>query len=191
MISNFADALESAAIQLSRDRKRATCWRPDCSGSSPWTVQIWSDHSFCHRCRFFCDAKIIEREFNIVIPPPSTETVEARSRVELFGAWLETIDKLLRDALRTLGHNAETGKWILNENEKPTCQACQEFLKAHPEVVNDAWDAMANFYHSRAALEAALEFISFEPVPNWLEEPMTAEKLFRAFEEAVSRGQIR
>lgn len=191
MIQDFSAALEAAGFAVSANRKRANCPQPDCSGKSSWTVAIYSDDAFCFRCRKHWDAKTLEREFNTTIPPPSPELTAARSRVELFTAWLETVEKLLRDELYRLGRAAENAKWILAEVEKPHCQACQEFFKAHPEAVSDEWDALADFYHNRATLEAALEFITFEPVPHWLEEPMTAEKLFQEFEKAVIRAKVR
>jgi hypothetical protein len=51
-----------------------------------------------------------------------------------------------------------------------------------------AWGALADFYHSEAVFAAAFELLSCEKLPEYLETPMTRERLTAAFDEACSLG---
>jgi hypothetical protein len=44
-----------------------------------------------------------------------------------------------------------------------------------------AWSALGDYYHNEAAFMCAFEFLSMEKVPQWLEEPVSKERLFAAF----------
>lgn len=178
---DLADVLERAGWVLDRHRRRAQC--PECSGNSTFTVAIYTDHAFCHRCKKLWN----QRSFGIIVPP-DPKLVKARKRVALFIEWKDTCEEILCDEIYRLGRAAEDAKWVLGESVKPTSPAVQEFLKAHPEVIDDAWDSLATYYRSRVAIEEALDQLTFNPLSEWwLEFPMKPEVLFRAFEEALAR----
>jgi hypothetical protein len=99
---------------------------------------------------------------------------QRRERRLLFEAWRGECQNILLTQLTILTLKAESAKKTL------------EFLVLDPKhdaLAESEWDALAHYYDIEADIFGALELLSFEKVPVWIETPMTEEILFRAFAE--------
>jgi hypothetical protein len=167
-IPSHRDLLQESGFTI-RGRNRADC--PYCEGSSRGTVSFNSDVWHCFRCGRAGNTRTLARALGLALPPLTQEILQRRERKEQFGEWHDIIHERLASVWRELGQQAEIAKQIL----------------ANWPDEELAWEALADFYHSQADFEAAFEFLSCEKVPRYLEQPMTREELFNAFEEAVAR----
>lgn len=164
---NLSDLIERAGFHV-RGR-RADCIH--CEGQSRLTVAFNDEVAFCHRCKWTGNIRTLTRELGLPLAPEAREAWERRVRVGQFEEWGNTCWLILVRRLRFLTRRAELAKSILTRF--PDCES--------------AWGALADLYHSEAIFTAAFEFLACEKLPEYLEQPMTREKLRAAFEEAAAR----
>lgn len=124
-------------------------------------MAVRDDYSYCHRCKFVIQLRRLQSV------PPTPEEILERRHARAFREWTDTVYQILSNELVRLGMIAEFGKRTLALD--PNNQT--------------AWDELAGFYHSEAALMGALDFLSCEKTSRWFEFPMSKEKLRQAFDE--------
>jgi hypothetical protein len=146
--------------------RRADC--PHCEGRSRLTVSLNDECFYCHRCGKGGNVRTLVREIGTSLPPESLEQRVARERAARFRAWVDRQCRTVATEFYSAGRLAQRAKKVLAKY--PDCEP--------------AWDALARFYHSEAKLSAALETLSFERAPHWLESPSMPETLFHEYEEA-------
>jgi len=145
-----------------RGNSRADCIY--CSGSSRGTVAFTSEVAFCHRCHWTANTIKLARNLGL-----STHyTAEARRRAALnrevddFDEWRTARSWELIDLYRRRARSA-----LLAE----------DVLRGDPEN-EQAWDALARFYHRERTLLTAIDWLSFTKASNWLEEDSTPSEVF-------------
>jgi hypothetical protein len=163
----FTDLLERAGFHI-RGR-RADC--PHCEGHSRLTVSFNDAVAYCHRCQWTANIRTLSRELGLPVGPLTRDIREKHERAALFSRWVDTCHMILIRRLHYLIRRAELAKRIL----------------AHYPDVEPAWSALAELYHSETSIFGALDILVFEKMSPWLEEPMTAERLATAFDDAVAR----
>jgi hypothetical protein len=163
----LSELLERAGSRI-RGR-RADCIH--CEGHSRLTVSFNNEVAYCHRCKWTGNARTLARELGLPLEPLTREIHEKREQHDRFTEWERTIYLLLMRGWRSLTRRAELAKQVLLRF--PDC--------------DPAWRALADFYHSESTFSAAFEFLSCDKLPQYLEAPMTRDKLFAAFTEAERR----
>lgn len=162
--------LDRAGFTL-RGATRADCVR--CKGRSRATVSFTDEVAFCHRCKWRANTVTLARELGLLrgaMEAFSAFREEARrrehSRVEIkhFEIWRETRIREVSDHYHSLS--------------KAAIRACEVLPKFD---CDEAWDALARFYHAEAQLSAAFDWLMFTKVGVWLEEDSTPVKVFAAW----------
>jgi hypothetical protein len=166
---NLADLLERVGFRI-RGR-RADCIH--CEGHSRLTVSFNDEVAFCHRCKWTRNVRTLSRELGLPVAPLAPEMRETRDQHEQLAEWSNTVHMILMRDWRYLTLRAEFAKQVLAG--VPACEP--------------AWGALADFYHSEAGFAAAFEFLACEKLPQYLDAPMTKEKLFTAFSDATVRTE--
>jgi hypothetical protein len=146
--------------------RRADCRH--CDGHSRLTVSFNDECFYCHRCGRGGNARTLARDLGKPLPPETLEQRAARERAAQFRTWIDQHYRTVATEFRSAGRLAQRAKQALSQY--PDCEP--------------AWNALAHFYHSEAKLSAALETLSFERAPQWLESPATPETLFHEYEDA-------
>jgi len=150
---------------------RARC--PSCEGRSDFTVGIYDHERYlCFRCKRAGNLRTLQRELALPVAPETIEERKAQYRARQFREWVRAAVELLNRRLRRLASGA---RWA-------------HVALAYDPEDEAAWDALADFYNGEAELEGALELLSFEKVPRWLEQPVAREKVFAAFGEGLGLG---
>jgi hypothetical protein len=162
-VPSLAELLERAGFHVKG--RRADCIH--CEGSSRLTVAFNDEVAFCHRCKWTRNIRTLSRDLGLPLAPIAREALARREREAEFREWLDTTYEILARVWRELTLQAELAKQIV----------------ARRPDEDLAWDALADFYHSQADFEGAFEFLSFEKLPRYLEQPMTRERLLALFEE--------
>ena len=65
-------------------------------------------------------------------------------------------------------------------------ELCKQALSFDPNF-DLAWETLSRFHDEERGLLAALDTLACEKTSVWLETPMTEERLFRAFQDALAR----
>jgi len=169
-VATLPELLERAGFRI-RGR-RADCVH--CEGHSRMTVSFTDEVAYCHRCAWTGNARTLSRELALPIAPETREQRERRDQAVRFAAWTHTCEILLLRRLRRLTERAALAR---------------EALADFPDL-ESAWCALADYYHNEASLMGALDFLTFEKLSSWLEEPMTRETLAAAFNEACTRPGV-
>jgi hypothetical protein len=166
--TSFTDLLERAGFYIRG--KRADC--PQCEseghGRGRSTVAFTDEVAFCHRCKWTANVRTLARTLGLTVAPEMREQRTRREQAAEFRAWLDTCDAILVRRLRSLTIRAELAKLDLT--------ICPEH--------EPAWDALADFYHNRASILAALDTLACEKLSPWIEQPMTRERLAEGFADA-------
>ena len=168
--SNFSHLLERAGFRI-RGR-RADC--PNCEGHSRLTVSFTDEVAYCHRCHWTANVRTLSRALCVPIVPETREARQKRDRAAQFSEWVNTLHVIFSHRLRLLTRRAELTKNVLNA-----------YVDCEP-----AWSALAELHHSEAELFGALDMLACEKVSPWLDLPMTKEKLFAAFSDALERVEL-
>jgi hypothetical protein len=163
-IPSLAELLKRAGFHVRH--RRADCTH--CEGSSRLTVSFTDEVAFCHRCKWSGNIRTLSRDLGLPLAPIPREILARREREAEFNEWLNTCLTIIANLWRELTLQAELAKQIL----------------AFWPDEELAWDVLADFYHSQADFEGAIEFLSFQKLPCYLDQPMTREQLFHLFEEA-------
>ncbi len=160
--------LEAAGFWV-RGATRAGCIH--CEGHSRGTVAFTAEVAYCHRCKWTANTLTLARELGVLRGDPqaaSTFREEARRRAGLegeikrFDAWRESKIRQVSDKYRLLSRAAVHAENVLAQF--PDCE--------------QAWDALARFYHAEARLLAAFDWLMFTKASVWLEEDSTPVELF-------------
>ena len=149
--------------------RRADCVH--CDGHSRLTVSFNDEVAFCHRCKWTGNARTLTRDLGLPLEPLTHEIREKCEQHGRFTEWERTIYVLLVGKWRSVTRRAELAKQLLFKF--PDCEP--------------AWCALADFYQSESTFSAAFEFLSYERLPQYLDVPMTRDKLFAAFTEGERR----
>jgi hypothetical protein len=161
--SAFAELLERFGFRIRGTR--ADC--AYCEGRSRLTVAVGDDVAYCHRCGWTGNTRSLSRKLGIAIAQETSEQRETRALAKEFAEWRGTCQRILNRQFRILGRKAALARDVLARY--PECEA--------------AWSVLKNFYDNEAQQCGALDMLSYEKVSHWLEQPMSKDKLFRAFEE--------
>jgi hypothetical protein len=160
--------LERAGFRI-RSARRADCIH--CEGHSRGTVAFTLEVAYCHRCKWTANALTLARALGLLYGDREADSPfreEARRRANLegeikrFDAWRESKIRQVSDKYRLLSRAAVHAENVLAQF--PDCE--------------QAWDALARFYHAEARLLAAFEWLMFTKASFWLEEDSTPVELF-------------
>ena len=160
--------LEQAGFRL-RGATRANCIH--CTGDSLGTVSFTSEVAFCHRCKWKANALTMARELGLLSTNPRARKAlhlerERRQRFETriraFEQWRDAELWRAIDLHRKLSRRA-----VLAE----------QVLRIDPEY-GEAWSALADFYHGRAALTSNIERFGCSKVPEFLEGTCDIAQLY-------------
>lgn len=159
----FLELLERAGFRIRGSR--ADC--PYCDGHSRLTTSIGADTWHCHRCGRKGGINSLSREFGVTVTPESAERRRGRQRRAEFHEWREFLCWIFIKRL-----------WLLQRK----ASLAKQLLAVYPEL-DAAWKFLADFCDEERILVGALELLSFDKTPRYLEFPMTRDRLFAAFEE--------
>jgi hypothetical protein len=168
---NMRSLLLAAGFRL-RGATRADCIH--CGGQSRATVAFTAEVAFCHRCKWTANTLMLARELGLLHGNPGAVSFfheEARRRASVegeirrFDAWRESKIRQVSDKCRQLSRAA-----VIAENVLARFPDCEE-----------AWGALARFYHAEAQLSAAFDWLMFTKASVWLEEDSTPVELFDAW----------
>ena len=163
--------LDQAGFRL-RGTTRADCIH--CTGGSRSTVSFTGEVAFCHRCHWRANTIMLARQLGLL--RSSTEAArafgeEARRRavtdakIGRFEEWRQARIREVSDKFRSLSS---------------TAVRAEEILRGFPDC-EPAWDALARFYHARAQLSAAFDWLMFAKVSEWLEEDSSPSEVFETW----------
>src|SRR5262249_6751900 len=160
------ELLERAGFRV-RGR-RADC--PRCEGRSRLTVSVAQGVAHCHRCQWSGNRVTLARELGLLSDPGSRQALrrerEWRERMEdpirTFGKWRDEELRGTADEYRLLLRRAVLAEEVLNVY--PDCE--------------QAWAALATFYHREATLTADLDRLSCAKLSDFLEASYTITQLF-------------
>jgi hypothetical protein len=167
---NLPALLERAGFHI-RGR-RADCIH--CEGSARLTVSFNDEVAHCHRCKWSANVRTLSRDLGLPLAPLTQEVRDRRDRDAKFSEWQNTVHLILVRRWRTLTRRAELAKAVLVQF--PDCEP--------------AWSALADFYDGEATFTAAFEFLACEKLPNYLENPMTRDRLRAAFDDVLAGVEI-
>jgi hypothetical protein len=163
--------LERAGFQL-RGPTRADC--AHCEGHSRGTVAFTIQVAFCHRCKWRANSVTLARELGLLQGHPQTvsvfrEEAQRRARLEAevspFEVWREARIREVSARYRLL-------------SKTNTCAA--EVVVKFPDC-DEAWDALARFYHAEAKLSSAFDWLTFTKASAWLEKDSTPLEVFETW----------
>jgi hypothetical protein len=163
--------LEQAGFSI-RGATRADCIH--CAGHSRGTVSFTVEVAFCHRCKWRANIVTLARELGLIQSHPQAISAfreEARRRAQFdsqikpFEAWREAKIREVSDRYRALSSAAVQAESVL-----------RKFLGCE-----QAWDALARFYHAEAQLSAAFDWLMFTKANMWLEEDSTPAEVFETW----------
>lgn len=165
--------LETAGFRV-RGATRADCVH--CEGQSRGTVAFSAEVAYCHRCKWTANTRTLACKLGLLRGNPvavSALREEARQRaileakIKLFDSWRDTRIKEVSGRYRSLSRAAIHASEVLAKF--PSCE--------------DAWGALACFYHAEAKLSAAFDWLMFTKASAWLEEDSTPLELFNAWRD--------
>lgn len=169
-LSSMPELLKRAGFQVRG--KRADCAR--CEGRSRGTVSFTDEVAFCHRCKWRSNTVTLARELGLLQGNPQAASAfreEARRRAHLvaqikpFEAWRAVKIREVSDRYRSLSKAALLAGDVLAKF--PDCE--------------EAWYALARFFHTEAQLSAAFDWLMFTKVSVWLEEDSIPAEVFEVW----------
>jgi hypothetical protein len=166
---NIRELLERAGFGI-RSAKRADC--AHCTGRSRGTVSYTERVAYCHRCGWRANDVRLARELGLGPCSGGLQAVpanggrakalplqdpqarrEREARIAAFAAWRNAkVDELVARSHR-LQFRADLANLMLADEQE--------------SVV--AWQALADYYHERAQLEATLDFLLYTKLSVWLD----------------------
>lgn len=163
--------LEQANFVL-RGATRADCIY--CHGHSRGTVAFTSELAFCHRCKWRANSVTLARELGLSpgnLPTASTVAATRRrqkveSQIRRFELWREDQIRRVSERYQSLSRAAMRATQVLTK---------------FPDS-EEAWSALARFYHAEAGLSAILDWLMFMKASNWLEADSTPTEVFQMWE---------
>lgn len=162
------DLLEWAGFRV-RGLARADCIH--CEGHSRGTVAFTSEVAYCHRCKWTANTLTLARELGLLRGDPGASSAfreDARrlaileGGIKRFDAWRDNKIRQVSDKYCQLSRAAVHAENVLSRF--PDCE--------------EAWDALARFYHAEARLLAAFDWLMFTKASVWLDEDSTPVELF-------------
>jgi hypothetical protein len=171
--ASFAELLERAGFRV-RGR-RADCKYCNAEGRGRGTVAFTADVAYCHRCKWTANSRTLSRALGFPVAAEERKHRDLRRSEKQFSDWLNTCHAILARRLRRLTKRAERAKTVLADF--PDCEP--------------AWNALADFYHNEAQLLGAFDVLSFEPLSQWLENPVPRFRLALVFREAELRSRAK
>jgi hypothetical protein len=152
--------------------KRANCIH--CAGRRVGTVSFGNEVAHCHRCKWSANTLTLARELDLLkgdclaakaFRKKAEQRARLNSQIEPFEKWREASIRGVSDRYRTLSKAAVQADAVLRKS--PDCE--------------EAWDALARFYHAEAQLSAAFDWLLFTKASNWLESDSTPVKMFETW----------
>ena len=138
------------------------------------TVAFTPEVAYCHRCKWRANIVILARDVGLLRGNSETASVfreEAQLRMRLvaeikpFEAWRNSGIRAVSDRYRSLSRAAIHASAVLTK-----FLACEE-----------AWDALARFYHAEAQLSAAFHWLMFTKASAWLETDSSPVEVFETW----------
>jgi hypothetical protein len=160
--------LRAAGFRV-RGATRADCIH--CGGRSRGTVAFTTEVAYCHRCKWTANTQTLARELGLLRGNPASVSAlreEARQRaileakIKLFDEWRDARIQKVSDRYRSLSRADIHASEVLAKF--PNCE--------------EAWDALARFYHAEAQLSAAFDWLMFIKASDWLEGDSTPSEVF-------------
>jgi hypothetical protein len=160
--------LERAGFRL-RGARRADCIH--CQGHSRGTVSFTAELAFCHRCKWRANTVILARELGLLqgdsqavlaFREETQRRVQLGAKIERFEAWRDARLREVSNRYHSLSKAALRASEVLTK--LPDCE--------------EAWEALARFYHAEAQLSAAFDWLTFTKAGVWLEEDSTPVEAF-------------
>jgi hypothetical protein len=153
--------------------KRADCLK--CTGHSRLTVSFTDEVAYCHRCGWKANVVLLARELGLLNDP------EARAQLRREQAERERQMQPLREFEFWRDARERELGWKLYDPSRKAVVA-GSVLKAFPDC-EEAWDALARYYHAKADLHGALDFLACVRVSQWLEQDSNIEDVFSLYQE--------
>ena len=147
---------------------RADCIH--CEGNSRLTVSIREETYYCHRCERKGGINSLLRELGEPVTPETAEEIARRDERERFNRWRDAAWWCVVDWLYQRSRLAELASATLAEM---------------PDV-ELAWEILREYYDAESVMMSALEELSCEKNPDWIETPMVEEKLLAIYRTAVN-----
>jgi hypothetical protein len=168
--------LERAGLRI-RGATRADCTH--CEGRSRGTVSFTSEVAFCHRCKWQANKSTLARDLGLLCGNPEAASAfreEARVRERLhaeikpFENWRDAKIRHISERYRLLARVAIRASEVL----------------LHMPDCDEAWDALARFYHAEAQLSAAFDWLIFAKASVWIEADSSAAKVYETWRSDVA-----
>jgi hypothetical protein len=134
-------------------------------------VAFTSEVAFCHRCKWTANTLTLARKLGVLRHDPQAASAfreQARRRAEIdteikpFDSWREARIRKVSDRYRSLSRAAIHAGNILTKF--PDC--------------DQAWDALARFYHAESRLSAVFDWLTFAKASEWLESDSSPVEVF-------------
>ncbi len=160
--------LEAAGFRV-HGATRADCVH--CEGHSRNTVAFTGEVAFCHRCKWAANTVALARTLGLLRGNPEAVSAfrqDAKRRavidgeIRQFEAWRDAKIREVSDRYRLLSKAAVRASEVLAKF--PNCE--------------QAWDALARFYHVEAQLSAVFDWLMFTKASVWLEKDSTPLEVF-------------
>jgi hypothetical protein len=167
----MSSLLEAAGFRVC-GATRADCIH--CEGHSRGTVAFTTEVAYCHRCKWTANALTLARELGLLRGSPQAASAfreDARRRaggedkIKQFETWRDARIREVSNRYRSLSRAAVHAENVLSKF--PDCE--------------EAWDALARYYHVRGRLSAAFDWLMFTKASVWLEEDSTPVELFETW----------
>ena len=165
------DLLDRAGFRV-RGTTRADCIH--CEGHSRGTVAFTAEVAYCHRCKWTANTVTLARELDLLRGNPEAVTAlrsETQLRVRLeavikpFETWRDASIREVSDRYRSVSRPAVHASAVLAK--LPNCE--------------EAWNALARFYHAEAQLSAAFDWLMFSKTSAWLETDSSPVEVFETW----------
>jgi hypothetical protein len=160
--------LERAGFTV-RGATRADCIH--CTGRSRGTVSFTPEVAFCHRCNWRANFVTMARESGLPqmgvaaateFPEEMRRRTRLQNEVKHFEVWRD-------DRTRDISYHFH--------GLSRTAVRAAQMLSRIPDG-EEAWNALARFYHAEAQLSAAFDWLMFTKASAWLEEDSTPIEVF-------------
>jgi hypothetical protein len=163
--------LEQAGFRV-RSGTRADCIH--CEGHLRATVSFTDEVAFCHRCKWRANSLFLARQLGLVqgnLQAAFAFRGGARrracldSKVKRFDAWRERWIREVSNRYRALSRAAIKASDVL----------------ARFPGSEEAWEALARYYHAVAQLSATFDWLMFTKASEWLENDSSSVEVFEAW----------
>ena len=157
---------------------RADC--AHCNGRSRLTVSFTNEVAFCHRCKWKANVVTLAHELGLFRNNPdavssfhdqSKHRARFLTEIKAFEIWRDSRICTVSNQYRELSRKGIRATYVLSKF--PESEA--------------AWEALARFYHARAKLLAAFDWLMFTKVSDWLEQDSGPIEVYKTWRSRVAQ----